>query len=377
MVSASPSGAPDAAWRRGASPPRVGPDRARSLFPLVAWMLALVAAVWLFTWVAGGALDTPPITDPASLPAWMVDRPPAEVAFAILRMVVLALAWYLLGTTTVGVVARVVRAARLVAIADVLTVPAVRRLLQAALGAGLAVAAVSSVPVPSLTQAPAQVTAEEDRTASALEDGAAAGSTNDPGGAVSTDAPPTDLEGAGRESAGRGSAGREGAAPELTVPEMTGSETPPPRVPADAPGRFLADEATPNLAGSGDPRVDRSLEPPGGEPDPVEEHGQTGVESGSNEAGADADALPGEVIGDANLDEELQRWRVARGEHLWAIAEAALSSAWDEAPSDGQVHDYWTRLIEENRSRLPDPTNPDLIYPGLELDLPQLPTSRG
>ena len=388
MVSASPTGSPDAAWRRRVS----ASDRARPLLPLVAWMLALVAAVWLFTWVAGGALDTPPVTDPSSLPAWMTDRPPAEVAFAILRMLVLALAWYLLGTTTVGIVARLVRAARLVAIADVLTVPAVRRLLQAALGAGLAVAAVSSVPVSSFTQAPAQVTVEEERSAGVFEGGAAAGATTGPGGAVPTGAPPTGSEGAAPEMTGS-----EGAAP-----EMTGSQPPPPRVPADAPGRFPTNEVMPNLT-EGEPRVDRSVAPPGDEGEPGEEHEGPGGDLGSSEAGVDAEvepapgpapgeepplgeqsrgagaeAISGEVTGDVSSNQELQRWRVARGEHLWAIAEAALISAWDEAPSDGQVHDYWTRLIEENRSRLPDPGNPDLIYPGLELDLPPLPaTPRG
>ena len=34
---------------------------------------------------------------------------------------------------------------------------------------------------------------------------------------------------------------------------------------------------------------------------------------------------------------------------------------------------YWRRLIEINRSRLPEPADPSLIFPGDELLLPHLP----
>jgi len=59
---------------------------------------------------------------------------------------------------------------------------------------------------------------------------------------------------------------------------------------------------------------------------------------------------------------------VVEGESFWSIAA-------DHA--DGRpVATYWRTLIEANRSRLVDPTNPDLIHPGLVLDLPAPPEPR-
>ncbi len=53
---------------------------------------------------------------------------------------------------------------------------------------------------------------------------------------------------------------------------------------------------------------------------------------------------------------------VVEGESFWSIAADRVG--------DGDVVDHWLRLIEMNRHRLVDPDNPDLIHPGLELDLP-------
>lgn len=61
-----------------------------------------------------------------------------------------------------------------------------------------------------------------------------------------------------------------------------------------------------------------------------------------------------------------------RGDHLWGIAEQALTRQLDRAPSGAEVASYWRRLIEANRSRLVDPSNPDLIYAGQRFELPPL-----
>lgn len=63
-------------------------------------------------------------------------------------------------------------------------------------------------------------------------------------------------------------------------------------------------------------------------------------------------------------------WRVQPGQNLWGIAAAALHDAWGRNPTAAEVVPYWRQLIEANRSRLRDPANPNLIYPGQEFDLP-------
>jgi hypothetical protein len=40
------------------------------------------------------------------------------------------------------------------------------------------------------------------------------------------------------------------------------------------------------------------------------------------------------------------------------------------AHGSGSVPAYWARLIEANRSRLPDPADPSLLFPGDVLVLP-------
>lgn len=60
---------------------------------------------------------------------------------------------------------------------------------------------------------------------------------------------------------------------------------------------------------------------------------------------------------------------VRAGESFWSIAEDEVLTSVDEA-TDADVADYWRRLIEGNRARLPDPANPDLLWVGTALTLP-------
>lgn len=64
---------------------------------------------------------------------------------------------------------------------------------------------------------------------------------------------------------------------------------------------------------------------------------------------------------------------IGRGEHLWAIAESTLASAWGAPPTDREIDPFWRELVRRNRSRLPDPRNPDLVHPGLEVEVPPVP----
>lgn len=63
---------------------------------------------------------------------------------------------------------------------------------------------------------------------------------------------------------------------------------------------------------------------------------------------------------------------VTPGDHFWSIANSTLRSSMQGEPSKDQVHEYWIQLVEANRSRLVDPQNADLIFPGQELLLPPL-----
>lgn len=138
----------------------------RRLGPLCGWLAGLSATILVLTALGRGALAAPPLTDPASWSRWAAGRPALDVAMTVGRVAVLAVAWYLTGVTTVGIVARILPSTRFVAAADALTLPAVRRLLQAALGLGLATASLAATTRPVPAPGPPRVAVAAAATAS-------------------------------------------------------------------------------------------------------------------------------------------------------------------------------------------------------------------
>ncbi len=63
-------------------------------------------------------------------------------------------------------------------------------------------------------------------------------------------------------------------------------------------------------------------------------------------------------------------YRVAAGDHLWGIAAQSMALTLGRAPTDSEIDPYWRALIDLNRHRLIDPTNPDLIEVGQIFELP-------
>jgi hypothetical protein len=244
-------------------------DVVRRFAPIVAWVVGLVALLAVMAALGHGALAPPDLRHPASWGEWASGRTAAEAAVAVLRLVVLALAAYLLVVTVLAVALRLGRAGRLVTVADVFTLPFVRSLVQAGLGIGLAGAAVAAV------------------------------------GSVALDHP--------------GPRGAPTAADAALVSSVSSSDAVMQRLPAD-----------------GAPPVMQKLE-------------------------AEAPAA------------EAATWTVGAGEHFWSIATHVLADAWGRPPADHELTSYWEQLIEANRSRLADPGNPDLLFPGQQLAVPAPP----
>ncbi|MDF1596202.1 MAG: LysM peptidoglycan-binding domain-containing protein [Acidimicrobiia bacterium] len=65
---------------------------------------------------------------------------------------------------------------------------------------------------------------------------------------------------------------------------------------------------------------------------------------------------------------------VEAGDNFWTIAETTLETAWGRAPTGDEVSKYWRSLVESNRDRLRPPHDPNLIFPGQQLELPPTPT---
>ncbi|HWH35534.1 MAG TPA: hypothetical protein VNT56_09495 [Acidimicrobiales bacterium] len=118
---------------------------ARRLAGWSAWLAILLAVAAGGRALARGPLAPPPLGDPGSWASWAAARSPVEAAFAVLALVVVVLAWYLLMVTSLGALARLWGARRLVRVVDVLTLPVVRRSLHAAAGVTLVGSTVAGV----------------------------------------------------------------------------------------------------------------------------------------------------------------------------------------------------------------------------------------
>ena len=66
------------------------------------------------------------------------------------------------------------------------------------------------------------------------------------------------------------------------------------------------------------------------------------------------------------------RWIVRPGDHLWLISASVLGSALKRPPSNAEIARLWRVVIDDNRSSLPDPANPDLLYVGMQIVVPSV-----
>ena len=62
---------------------------------------------------------------------------------------------------------------------------------------------------------------------------------------------------------------------------------------------------------------------------------------------------------------------MADGDSFWTVAERLTSDRLGRPASDDEVLEPWLALIEVNRDRLTDPDDPDLLFPGQVLRLPE------
>lgn len=246
-------------------------DRRRAGISLASYILALLTALVGLHLLGSGGLAPPPFTGGGrALQRWLEARDPAVAAFALIRSGVVIATWYLLGTALAAVALRMVGAARAASALDAMSLPAARRLVQAAAGLSLTVSAVAAT---TALTAPAG-----------------------PAGATVQRVPDEDV----------------------VVMQALPDE--------DVVMRRLPDET---VAGVGAPAP----------------------------APSSRTVLP--------------------GDHFWRIAEEVLTSAWGRPPRDAETTTYWTQMVEANRSRLADPDNADLLFPGQVIEVPTPPPVPG
>ena len=120
------------------------------------WLLGLLAIGTALRLAATGDLAAPPLHSLDRLTSWADAREPAAAAMALVRLTAELATWYLLAVSALHAVATISRAAGGHRLADAVATPAVRRLVRAGLGLGLAAA--SSVSGRDEVAAPGTVT---------------------------------------------------------------------------------------------------------------------------------------------------------------------------------------------------------------------------
>lgn len=302
-----PAGTP-VGWADPMSEPLEG--RWRRWLPLLVWLGCLATAIVLLQWLGDGRLAVPSFGDPGAWRDWMAGTDPVRVTMAMLRLLAVAVAWYLTGVTSISVVARLIEAASLVRLADALAVGPVRVLVQQAVGVGLA-ASVLAVAVPTTGTA----TVEDQvaiMTPVAPHDATAVAAS----GLALRDEVPAPVP----------------APAPVAVPTPVRSTAP---VPAGGAGaQPVADPGTPSL----------------------------------REVAADEVEAP---VGQAPR-QSLRERRIAAGDHFWAIAEEDVAAQLGRPGTEDEVLDHWETLLVLNADRLVVAGNADLLLPGQTIILPDV-----
>jgi hypothetical protein len=294
-------------------------------------LLLAVAAVALHQ-AGRGALAGPQLDAPGTWSAWLSARTGTEAAFAVLRLVALATTAYLGGATGLGLVARLAGRARWIRWADALAVPAVRRVLQHAFGAGLA-AAVALGPVAATTAA---------RPVGAGAPLVAVGGELAAGVVARTPVVVDDL-------------------PLVLLDPVPGPDDDVPTPTTSAATTAPTTQPPPTPTTTQVPPTPTTTSP-----------ASTGA-TGATDAVSSATAPPPVGDGSAVPGVGADTWEVGAGDHFWGIAETVLARTWGRPPTDAETARYWRALIDRNAGRLAVPGNPDIVLVGQVLELAPVP----
>lgn len=302
--------------------------RAPAAVTLLLW-LGLLAGVLTGLHGLGGALAPPPMADPSGLDEWLEGRSPAEAAFALLRLVGLGTAWYLLGATVLSASVRVSQVRVVIRATDVFTVPFVRRLTNAVAGVTVAAATLSTG---ANTDSAAHAASRHEVDMITL----LAQADNSPFTQAPITGPATSGEAGGDGGDPGSSTAKDAARDGPALPTLKRlPDAPDPSQPLPSPAAGPRSQSHPSAAPAPPPALPAASAPQ--TPPPAD------------------------------------RWEVKPGQHFWSVAERLLASTWPRPPSDEEVDPYWRRLVAANRSVLRDPDNPDLLYPGQVIAVPTPP----
>lgn len=308
------------------------------------------------------------------LHTWLAVVGAEDAVVVALRYVALGAAWWLVLSTGLYVLARLVRLPAAVRAVGWATLPAVRRIADRAVAVTIASSVVAGAPVAAVA-APAPAVAEV-----AVVPGLDPGSLPPPEDVVPEDVAGQDVvpddvapQDVVPDEAGAPPPDRRDGAADLTVPAVA----PPPArgavsaAPlADGPGAAEPEPRGP-AAATTEAAVPESAAPPAPSPGSAPRGDRAGPSAteptapqGAS-ASVDASTVPPATAPTSHV--------VAPGEHLWGVAAARLATLRPDGstPGDAEIARYWRRVVAANVARLRS-GDPDLVFPGETVLLPPL-----
>jgi uncharacterized membrane protein YgcG len=295
---------------------------------------------------------------------WLLTSPIQDVLGAVLRMVGLVMAYWLLATTLLYLLASLTRVPAAVRAVRWATLPFVRRAADHAVAVTLATSMVGggtlglAAPAGATPAAAPVASSQATSTTSGQEPSKPSQPryVPDPAGRA-----PSLAEGQGTSSTARS---RAAAQPTTTTTGPTTTDT------LRDPGYRFAPPTTnpkPKREASGAGPSNQS----GGSADSKSGSGNESSPGSGNQAG------PGNESGGQKSQggtEQQEPHVVEPGDNLWSIARTHLAEANGGSAdklSNKAIAAYWVRVIETNQDRLRS-RDPDLIYPGEKIELPPL-----
>jgi hypothetical protein len=288
---------------------------------------------------------------------WLAATPTDQVVVSLVWLGALVLGWWTLGSTLLYLLTRVRGFRAGARIAERLAPSAIRQVIDRALATTVVTSVLLGTAAPALAnerpavpitqQAPDTVQYEPDPAGTE-------GAESEPpsGGPRPQGKAPKPVERPRRDGRPEDAQAEDAAAAELEAQGRDGGEDAP-EVPTEAPAEA---ETAPSEAATGRPAAEEERTKP--------------------DTARNGDRARDDRSRRRSMPHAGHRYTVRAGDHLWKIAVAVVSADGDGARDRNAVASYWAELVRVATPHL-ESGDPNLIYPGEELELPPLRSRTG
>jgi hypothetical protein len=333
-------------------------------FTFVASWIALVGLTVVLHAFGQGALVGPPLLHLDRIAAWWQARGPMVATFAVARELLYWVGCYLSGLWTAAVVARSIHSKPLAAALSLCRLPGARAVLKAAFGASALGVGLVTTAGPSFATggvSPSGPTATSSGPAPVLRYLGPASPDLAPVAGRTAGAAPVGAPGAAPKPSAVGA--KQSAGTPISVSPASPATTPP-HAPATSPA------TTPPHAPAANPATTPPHAPAAGPTAPARPRPAV-------RAGTPTPEPSSLAVRPTPHPQAAGEWVVRPGDDLWSIAATTLTRAWGRPPTESELARFWWQVVQTNRPHLPNPGDPNLLFPGDMVTVPAPPSPPG